>query len=735
MARWDDLHRAIEARDMDGAEQIWLELLENDLDAVGRFTEAARALASHSGGKRQAGMLLWMLIEALKEKGRVRPMVPVFVALSEMAPDDGSIRQGLIDAAREAHADRPDLDALFEKSGILGGDAANLPEEAARLERFLDLEPGAYVWHKSGWGAGRIVGYVPEHGRCVIDFKDRKGHEMDIAAAADRLERLDDGDIRAMAISDPKGLRKRATEDPLEMLRQVLARFSGSTKLRHVKDALVPDAIASTRWSAWWKEAKKLAHLDPRYHVGPGRDPVIEHHDTAEVDFATQIERAFRASPTVGAKQKAAREFLLTAGEDEDARRVLAELVSTERQKATKPATIIGWDVLVAALEGRDEHEVLRHAVLGVDDPKALFASIPEDDVRNSAARAYITASEKGGEVLYEAALEQDDPTLAEVGIDRFAAAGHPEYVARLLDRIDAKPAMTPNLYAWYVRGLRRHRWDGRTYDSYTLLVRMLKVIDAVEYRTRRGGTARDKTGVSTLNEVLVAKQGALVKEAAEATDRAGANHLVRVLEQIRGLRGRVLQKVQTIILRTRPHALRKPDQEVEKTADGETVHVGERLDRVYMTAAGMERLKTDRDKILNDDMMENAKEIARAREFGDLSENAEYHAAREKQALLQARADAMGSELARAIPITPDIVQKDRVSVGSRVRVRDAAGQEITYTLLGPPDADVKSGIINYLTPLGQALMGHRQGDHVQVMFEDGSREVEVLDIESALA
>ena len=162
---------------------------------------------------------------------------------------------------------------------------------------------------------------------------------------------------------------------------------------------------------------------------------------------------------------------------------------------------------------------------------------------------------------------------------------------------------------------------------------------------------------------------------------------------------------------------------------------MGERLDRIYMTGDGLARLKAQREHILHEELPENAKEIARAREFGDLSENAEYHAAREKQALLQARADAMGGELARAIVLTPDIVRTDAVTVGTRVRVRDGEGHEITYTLLGPPDVDVGRGVINYLTPLGQALMGRKPGEHVQVDFDDGSRDVEILTIENGLA
>ena len=111
------------------------------------------------------------------------------------------------------------------------------------------------------------------------------------------------GDAR----SEPCEVPYAAPSEPLAVVRQVLARFKNSAPLRHVKDALVPDAVAPTRWTAWWKEAKQKALLDPRFHVGAGRDPRIDYAETAEVDFAAQVDRTFAGCATVLERQKAAR--------------------------------------------------------------------------------------------------------------------------------------------------------------------------------------------------------------------------------------------------------------------------------------------------------------------------------------------------------------------------------------------------------------------------------------------
>ncbi|MHC5010779.1 MAG: transcription elongation factor GreA [Planctomycetota bacterium] len=729
MARWNDLHRALEAGDLEGAEPIWLELIESDLDSIAPYLDAADRMSRRQGGKRQASMLLWILAESLKEKERHRDLIGVYAAIAAMAPDDGTLRTALQEAARNAFPEREDLDTLLEKSGVDGGEASDLAVQARKLDRYLRIEPGAYVFHRSGWGVGRIVECIPDRHCCIIDFRGKPGHEMDLDGAVERLERLEDDDIRAMAMADPRGLRKFAADNPLDVIRQVLERFDGAANLRHIKDSLVPDAVATSRWSTFWKDAKKKALLDPRFHVGSGRDPRIEFFDSAEVDFKTQVDRTLAGCASAQERQKAARELLLTAGEDVEAKEVLQERLQSDLDRTADPSVRLGWNLILAQLQGAGTDAVLRAFIAETEAPQEVVAEIAEDSIRDGAARALIETHPDGAQLLLDVALDADDPVLAEVGVDRFESAGHPEYLPLLLDRVDKSPAGTPVLYAWYVRGLRRGRWSGRDFRPYDVMVRALKVLDAVEYRARRTGAAAARKGVAALADVFARNEGAFVREAAEATDAAGARHLIRILEKNRGLKARQLQKTQDIIFRAQPEALKEP----VVVEDGD-YEMGERLDQIYMTPEGLERLKAQVEKIEHDEMPANAKEIARAREFGDLSENAEYHAAREKQALLEARVANMKGELGRAVPLTPDVVRTDAVSVGARVRLRDSGGQDVSYTLLGPPDADVAKGVINYLTPLGQALMGRKAGEHVRIEIEGEVRDLEVLAIENGL-
>ncbi len=214
--------------------------------------------------------------------------------------------------------------------------------------------------------------------------------------------------------------------------------------------------------------------------------------------------------------------------------------------------------------------------------------------------------------------------------------------------------------------------------------------------------------------------------EAMGATDVEGARHLLRLLERNQGLKPRPKEKLEDCVLRAHPTALAAAKAEPLGDAPPS---------EIYMTAAGLERLRKENDKILHEDMPANAAEIQRAREFGDLSENAEYHAAREKQSMLAARSTMLKTMIALARPIRSEIVRTDSVSVGGKVRLRDAAGVEVEYTLLGPPDVDVARQVINYQTPLGQSLMGKKKGDTVTLELMGDTHAYTVLEIAKGIA
>jgi transcription elongation factor GreA len=153
--------------------------------------------------------------------------------------------------------------------------------------------------------------------------------------------------------------------------------------------------------------------------------------------------------------------------------------------------------------------------------------------------------------------------------------------------------------------------------------------------------------------------------------------------------------------------------------------------ERVPMTREGYEKLKADLDRMQHMEMIEVAKRIAAARDMGDLSENAEYHAAREDQGMLQARIDALRDKLGRAYIVDRSSLPEGVVVFGARVRIKDLdGGEEEVYELVGPGDEDYDNNKILTTSPRGQGLLGKKRGDIAVIKTPRGSLRYQVLDI-----
>jgi transcription elongation factor GreA len=154
-------------------------------------------------------------------------------------------------------------------------------------------------------------------------------------------------------------------------------------------------------------------------------------------------------------------------------------------------------------------------------------------------------------------------------------------------------------------------------------------------------------------------------------------------------------------------------------------------MERIPMTREGYEKLKADLDRMENVEMVQVAKRIATAREMGDLSENAEYHAAREDQGHLLARINGLKDKLGRAYMVDRSTLPTDAVVFGSRVRVKDLdLGEEEVFELVGPGDEDYNQNKILTTSPIGQGLLGKKRGEVAEVQAPMGKIRFEVLEI-----
>ncbi|MFZ1982268.1 MAG: transcription elongation factor GreA [Smithella sp.] len=154
-------------------------------------------------------------------------------------------------------------------------------------------------------------------------------------------------------------------------------------------------------------------------------------------------------------------------------------------------------------------------------------------------------------------------------------------------------------------------------------------------------------------------------------------------------------------------------------------------MEKIPITKAGFEKLKKDIETIKNVSIPENVRDIEVARAHGDISENAEYSAAKERQSFLYGRKQELENQLALANVINLKGLTTDKAVFGCYVSLEDTdSGEKIKYQLLGPYESDINKNKISVTSPIGKALIGKRIGSEISVQTPGGTRNFEVIDI-----
>jgi transcription elongation factor GreA len=153
----------------------------------------------------------------------------------------------------------------------------------------------------------------------------------------------------------------------------------------------------------------------------------------------------------------------------------------------------------------------------------------------------------------------------------------------------------------------------------------------------------------------------------------------------------------------------------------------------VILTPEGLANLKSELDQLTTKRRREVAQRIKEAREFGDISENAEYDDAKNEQAMLEARIATLEDKLRSATVIDASQVTNDVVGVGSVVHVKDEKGKSVKYTIVGSAEASPAEMKLSNESPVGKALVGHKRGEEVTITTPRGKRKLKITKIDVA--
>jgi transcription elongation factor GreA len=723
---------ALANRDFAEVEAAWREYASLHPEDHEYLVGAAGQLLRFDKGA-LAGEMLLSLAQTLLERGDAGAAFEAARASLRASQRTAGLRELLIAAYKAKHAKNPHLKTFLEKTGI-ATEGGSLRAQIEALDRYLTFAEGAYVFHRGGWGYGVVAEFDPGEESMVVDFQRKPGHQIGIQNATKILERLPDEHIGVYKHYRRDELTRMMETEPAKVFRIFLASHGGKTTLKQVREEFVPDLLQKNDWSKWWTRAKKALLADPEIRVGKGSTPPLELRDRARTVEQEVVER-MQARADVKEKISAAREYLRSL----DLTPAMAAAIGGETDAALRtaeaPADRLALLYLKADLKGEGgaaAAEEAKRLLLELPDLVPLFRALEPGD-RKRAAQDLIgsgapDATERVAKVLRAGDAEAADSILEHLKAHR------PDILIDFFAQLSTNPRENPELFLTYTRGILNGTIPGELISGEkesAAVEKLLTLADQIGLEVKRTGDARLKEFLRHVRSFFTSRRLKMFQDFVTKSSPDYARYLFAKIQRNRGFTDQTRQALQEVIEAHLPDIRTGPAEAAEAAAAAE---IGHESDVIYTTLHGYRRRERELKHILDVEVPRNAEDLGRAASFGDISENAEYSAALEKQEHLMRRIKELRDDLDKARILDPDKVTAERVVVGTRVRLSNLTkGGEETYALLGPWDTDLERGVISYLSPVGRGLLGKGRGAKADIVLPEGAVSYEIMDIEAA--
>jgi len=583
----------------------------------------------------------------------------------------------------------------------------NLPP--ALTEKLKLLAPGTYCVHRS-WGFGKIKDWDAARESVIIDFKSKSGHVMQFAYAAESLTALAPDHVSVQKVESTDALKKRAAEDPVAVIEDCIHSLDAQATADNIQALLSPDIIAAADYKKWWDSVKRAMKKNGHFYVPGKKNEALRKLDAPSALGDSALERLRLANGP-----KAILIALVTLAKhwpeikSEPILNEIAELLEATLSKIPKsqlPTQIelalardeffaqagrtpeIGsWAITTLTPQGSPTLSNLLDALPGSRQPKlleALRVGLPET-----------------WPALFLGLLPRANGRVAEVITEAFQAAGREGEVQAAVNRYIRERNITCDFLFWLCKN--RPAIYGQLIEPQ-LFMAILSVLEKDQFSEIKKGTK--------LYELVLADKAliaAILKDAPvpDVRDITRAILLSPVFEELdkRSLLAAIIKlypEVQAMVVGT------------DKTAAPEA--------KIIVSWPSLKRRQAELEELVTKKIPQNSKDIGIARGYGDLKENHEFKSAREMQGILTRQKAELELDLSRAEGTDFAGAETSKVSLGTRVTLKDEiSGEPMIYTILGAWDSDLSKGIISYQTAVARALLNHTVGERIELSTGEG--------------
>jgi transcription elongation factor GreA-like protein/transcription elongation GreA/GreB family factor len=699
MSYLEEIKGKLQAEDYQGFLTLWEEYCAGDevdgveLRGVLKLILESR-FALRFGAIVETALPLW---EGIEDKALKYAVLQLIIDLeTTQSPELAELAYQALEERYDSHAhfqDKIRLVGLRNRHSFTGA--------IQYFELLNHLDEGRFVYHIGGWGTGEILELSLVREEIKLEFEAVPGKKvLSFDNAFKNLLPLPDNHFLARRFGDPDLLEEQARKDPLEVI-QILLRDLGPKTAAEIKEELCDWVIPEGDWPKWWQSARGRIKRDTMIDTPRSlREPFRLHQE--EVSHVQRLQEALAGKSDAGeilvTTYSFVRDFpeVSKSAEGQGAvRHKLTELL--DREQLT-PAQKLEAYAILEDLLGKEAGVSFNDAVKEVGNFLGVINEMEIIALKKRALLALQKSQADWPALFLEFLFVVQQSTLREFLLKELMSQENRSRLEERLVALRHQPAKQPYLFLWYfqkvVRGDSDVLFQGKEmqchyFEAFLILLHQLELLPS--YREL----------VKKMYGLVTAGRFALVREVLEGSSLEFAKEFLLLVSKSHTFTPHDIKILHALAEVAHPILLR------ERRESG----LEQPEEVLWMTEQGYQKLR-DRLEEINRSVADNAKEIDAAREHGDLRENAEFKAAKERQSRLQAELKMVADQVNGARILTQPDVVTDKIGVGTVVALIDEKGEHQNYTLLGPPDADPDRHILAVQSRFAQAMTGLKQGE-----------------------
>ena len=744
------LLRFVAKKENSHIKEVWSELINLIPEEIDFFYLVQRKIAKTISEDKSATLMRDLYEEYYKPKGDWDTSIDILKLLLQIDERDQWARKEIVECYRNKYEGHSQFEECLSISSLASG-PRNVFEAIADFEKHIAFDKDNYVFHRS-WGVGRISSVSNDV--VVIDFGKKIGEkEMTLKMAIDALQPLAKNHIWVL-----KATKKRETlaarvldgeKGAIWTLKTIIKSFDNNCDFKRIKEELVGNAkitekkgavtakaadqkptgiLTPEEWTRWSAKARKILDENPIFGVNPNDismytvrgkaitpEEKLSNEFKAQKEFFKRIDILMKFEKTADVESSLFTEMFnyflgflkafSSVNEQTIASFLVVRRISTEHPNLAQPMKY-----------------TFEQLFNEIENPQKMYEAL-KDTSNTNLKDDYLFCIHHLLPNWNEVYIKLFPTVLKQKLLDDLIEAGYKEDVKKLVVHSFENYKDYREASIFFFKESQDEEWFKELNISLEKqIIRMIHIDELTYKEIENHCNTTENKKIQKQIETLIFKdekiQKFILESGLETTTR-----IFTLIEDVKGIDPAEKNKMRNKILEKYPD-FKLPTIKEEETA----------IQGLIVTQKMYTEKQMLLEQITSVELPAIAKEIGEAAEKGDLKENAEFIAAKEKQKQLNHQASKLQAEIGKAQRFDPTTITTARISFGTVATLKDtASGEEISYTILGPWESDPENKIISYMSPLGGKLLGGKEGETLKFKINDKNYSYKVVKIAAA--